>query len=54
MKLNSETKNAYVKKKCIELIPILAKHIPDHFSDHHLEFGIKSIFSFINKKENAA
>jgi len=42
-----------VKKKCIELIPICAKNISLYFTDTHLNQGIKSIFAYINKKDNA-
>ena len=53
MKLNEATKNALVKKKCIELIPVITKYISSYFTDTHLNLGMKSIFDYINKKDNA-
>jgi hypothetical protein len=52
MKLNESTKSPLVKKKCIELIPIITKYISSFFTDSHLNVGMKSIFSYINKKDN--
>lgn len=42
----------FVKKKCIEIMPLLVKYIQPYFSEAHLELAIKAIFAFITKKDN--
>ncbi len=44
--------SAFVKKKCIEIMPILVKYIQNNFTDQHLDQALKAIFSYINKKDN--
>ena len=53
MKMHENNKaSPYVKKKCIEIMPLLVKHIQPYFLDSHLELSIKAIFGFITKKDN--
>lgn len=52
MKLHDATKNALVKKKCIEIMPLLYKYILQHFNDSNLDHVMRSLISFVMKKEN--
>jgi hypothetical protein len=52
MKMHESTKSALVKRKCIELLPLMVKYIPGHFSDTQLDQALKSIFNYIGKKDN--
>ena len=53
MKLNDTSKSStFVKKKCIEIMPLLVKYIQPHFTDQHLEMALKAMFNYIAKKDN--
>ena len=54
MELLKTSKSNLVRKKCIELIPEMLKHIPDYYRQQKdlLHNTIASIFEFIHKKDN--
>lgn len=52
MNLYDSSKNALVRKKCIELIPQLYKHLKEHFDHRKLTNAMKAIFTYINDKKN--
>ena len=54
MSLNSTTRNAFVKKKCIELIPIMYENIKHVFVRERtlLENAIASIVNYISMPNN--
>ena len=47
--MHESTKNPFVKRKSIEILPQMYKYISNynHFSDQHLDKALRAIFQFI-------
>lgn len=54
MELLNKSKSNLVRKKCIELIPVLHKYVEEVFKNNKdlLPLALQAIFEFINKKDN--
>ncbi len=50
--MHETTRSPFVKRKSIEILPLLVKFIESHFTDQHLDLSLKAIFQYVTKKDN--